>query len=320
VAVEVFRLPRETGDLPLATTQTSAEGFFRLTNLPLQVALLLEAQPEFRTVSAIVTLTDAATLRKDLNPTTTLAAAVAEQTLSSGEAFSPAQLARLENVAGQTLAAYPSGDVTADAVQRGSLAAAIAAAHVGSLDIRSTPSGAQVWIDDWDTGRTTPTLFTAQIKGQSTVRLHLDGYRDFVAVVELRAGARTRLDASLEPLPAQANRAPRIRLISLSTTSLPPEGDLLTVTATVTDADSDPLMVTARLRGGGVTFAGQRMTRLEGTDQYQTTLRVPGNLGSVPQSYTVEVTATDGRGGLASAVSDPLTVETVESPPSPAGF
>lgn len=72
-----------------------------------------------------------------------------------------------------------------------------AAAGPGSLQVVSRPAGAQVVVDGRAVG-TTPLLLPTVPSGRHDVRIELPGFRRWATSVEVSAGARTRVAASLE--------------------------------------------------------------------------------------------------------------------------
>jgi serine/threonine-protein kinase len=78
----------------------------------------------------------------------------------------------------------------------------------GSIEIDTRPPGARVRIDNRDVG-VTPIVVGDIREGTHSIRLELAGYRPWVTTVTVKAGARTRIAASLEavskPVPAAEN-------------------------------------------------------------------------------------------------------------------
>ena len=65
------------------------------------------------------------------------------------------------------------------------------------MGVESRPVGANVFVDGKLVG-TTPLLLDSVTPGEHAVRLELDGHRDWVASVNVVAGERRRVAASLE--------------------------------------------------------------------------------------------------------------------------
>jgi hypothetical protein len=72
-----------------------------------------------------------------------------------------------------------------------------AVAQVGSLQVVSRPSGAQVYLDDVRVG-TTPMTLGMVSEGRHRVRLDLPGYRPWTTSVDVTGDNPTRIGASLE--------------------------------------------------------------------------------------------------------------------------
>jgi hypothetical protein len=71
------------------------------------------------------------------------------------------------------------------------------AAKLGSLSVESRPVGATVFFNNQRMGQT-PLALNALPVGPGTVRLELEGYRSWSSTVEVTAGTRGRVAASLE--------------------------------------------------------------------------------------------------------------------------
>ena len=92
-------------------------------------------------------------------------------------------------------AARPTATVEAKLVAEAAETAA--GATTGSLFVESRPSSAQVFIDNRSIG-TTPVSVPDLSPGNHRVRLELAGFTSWVTMAEVKAGARTRVSASLE--------------------------------------------------------------------------------------------------------------------------
>ena len=68
----------------------------------------------------------------------------------------------------------------------------------GSLQVASSPSGAQVFVDDNLIG-TTPLLLSNVAAGSRQLRVELSGYKIWTTSVQIEPSARFRVSASLEP-------------------------------------------------------------------------------------------------------------------------
>ncbi|HEY7441126.1 MAG TPA: PEGA domain-containing protein, partial [Vicinamibacterales bacterium] len=71
------------------------------------------------------------------------------------------------------------------------------ASKLGSLSIESRPAGATVFFNNQQMGQT-PLALNDLPAGPGTVRLELEGYRSWSSTVEVMAGTRNRVAASLE--------------------------------------------------------------------------------------------------------------------------
>ncbi len=72
------------------------------------------------------------------------------------------------------------------------------AVTVGTLDIKSSPAGARVYIDGTDTGNITPYVITSVDEGDHTIKLTLAGYKDKEGTVTVNAGDTTYINWELE--------------------------------------------------------------------------------------------------------------------------
>lgn len=67
----------------------------------------------------------------------------------------------------------------------------------GTIDITSDPAGAKIFLDDVDTGKTTYDTITTKT-GTHTIKLTLEGYKDYVQEVEVKRGKIIEVSAILE--------------------------------------------------------------------------------------------------------------------------
>jgi len=67
----------------------------------------------------------------------------------------------------------------------------------GNLQVNSTPTGAEIWLNGENTGKLTNHLFERLAPGSYVVRLVLAGYTDWVDTVEVVGGQTTTIDANL---------------------------------------------------------------------------------------------------------------------------
>ena len=69
----------------------------------------------------------------------------------------------------------------------------------GSLRVSSSPSGAEVFIDEIYRGYT-PLTVGSLSSGRHTVRLHLSGYQDFTRTADISAGSEAVVQATMNPV------------------------------------------------------------------------------------------------------------------------
>jgi hypothetical protein len=95
------------------------------------------------------------------------------------------------------------GSVTFTAGQTVDVTADLQAITTGTLDIDSTPRGADIWIDDADLGALTPQVFTDMTPGLHHIKLTAPGYLDWRIDVTIQAGQTSTINAvmDLEPTP-----------------------------------------------------------------------------------------------------------------------
>ncbi len=67
----------------------------------------------------------------------------------------------------------------------------------GSINIKSTPWGAAIFLDDEDTGRITNDTIRMK-EGKYTVRLKLEGYKDYIEGIEVIRTKTVPISADLE--------------------------------------------------------------------------------------------------------------------------
>jgi sugar lactone lactonase YvrE len=70
-------------------------------------------------------------------------------------------------------------------------------ASAGSIQVNSTPSGAQVFLDGSDTGQVTNTTLTKISPGSHEVEVSKEGYVDYKETVTVTSGQTARVDATL---------------------------------------------------------------------------------------------------------------------------
>ncbi len=77
---------------------------------------------------------------------------------------------------------------------------AVLSSATGALQVNSTPTGAEIWLDGSNTGQLTNHLFEDVSPGSHIVKLTKEGYKDWVDTVEVVAGETTTIDATLEEI------------------------------------------------------------------------------------------------------------------------
>jgi PEGA domain len=114
---------------------------------------------------------------------------------------------------GAEVTAYVNGDVrlesakfaaraqetaaaAAPAQGEGTTSTAAMASATGSLDVHSTPDGAEVYVDGAFVGNTPATLKLAS--GQHTIRCTQSGYKDWSREITVQSGSQAHLTATLE--------------------------------------------------------------------------------------------------------------------------
>jgi hypothetical protein len=121
--------------------------------------------------------------------------------------------------------------------------------------------------------------------GTWQVTASLDGYGFDAAAVAVTANASSAVNVVGRDL-----NQPPVLTAQVSATTLPFTGGAVTVDATATDADGQPLVVTV------VTAAGTTTLAAVGQDVYRGTVTLPANDTYAAQTHTLQVVATDGRG------------------------
>ena len=69
----------------------------------------------------------------------------------------------------------------------------------GGIDVRSTPSGARIYLDGVDSGKTTNAVLPGLAVGAHTVRLVLERYQDSTAAVDVRKDQTALVSVDLKP-------------------------------------------------------------------------------------------------------------------------
>ncbi|MGD2087338.1 MAG: Ig-like domain-containing protein [Candidatus Aminicenantes bacterium] len=87
----------------------------------------------------------------------------------------------------------------------------------GSIKVESSPEAARIWLNETDTGQTTPAVLTGIQPGSHSIKLTKEGYLDYQVTVTVEAGKETLLFAPLTP-------APTPNFVTTSDTVIVPEG------------------------------------------------------------------------------------------------
>jgi len=70
---------------------------------------------------------------------------------------------------------------------------------LGRVQVNSTPTGAEIWLDSANTGKTTNYLLSSLSPGEHIIELTLAGHRDWTSGLTVVAGQTTTVDAELLP-------------------------------------------------------------------------------------------------------------------------
>jgi hypothetical protein len=82
--------------------------------------------------------------------------------------------------------------------------------NTGSLQVKSTPPGAMIYLDNIYTGLVTPSTVTGVNPGEHTVTLRLSGYQDAISKVTVNAGEAEPLTIGLAPGSSQTSDTPSV--------------------------------------------------------------------------------------------------------------
>ena len=70
---------------------------------------------------------------------------------------------------------------------------------VGSISVSSSPTGAAIWLNGNNTGKVTNSALPNIAPGNYTVKLTMEGYRDFEQAVTVQASSTAQVNASMTP-------------------------------------------------------------------------------------------------------------------------
>lgn len=99
-----------------------------------------------------------------------------------------------------TLVVAPTDSVTETPV-----ASPVVESIPGSIKITSEPVGAAIWLDGKKTKEKTPSVLKDIAPGKHSIRLVLDGYKEYKCNVTVPSGGRADLARALDPVPAKSD-------------------------------------------------------------------------------------------------------------------
>jgi tetratricopeptide (TPR) repeat protein len=136
----------------------------------------------------------------------------------------------------------------------------------GSIKVESSPDGARIWLNDTDTGQTTPAVLTAIQPGSHSIKLTKEGYLDYQVNVTVEAGKETLLFAPLTP-------APTPNFVTTSDTVVVPEGGQSTFQVKLSERPVSNVTANVRRISGDTDItisSGENLTFTSGNwDTYQ---------------------------------------------------
>ncbi len=250
----------------LQTTQTDAEGFYRLSGQPLGKLLQIEAvdpfqlpERKYRRVAGVISFSVAEDRTRNLNPASTLAAAIVG-VKGQNEPLSDEQVSDLEAISEARLAQPGAPDITADPEALLQLATEMANAQYGTADVFVYAKAATKvavfvnsarvgTVDALPSGSTAQTNFihlTKLARGLVTVRLEAAGYQADEFTLAIEPGQNALATRTLVPVPEPGeNSAPVIVDKRAVPDRLPSSGGRVVVQALVYDPDGDAIDVCA---------------------------------------------------------------------------
>lgn len=136
----------------------------------------------------------------------------------------------------------------------------------GSIKVESSPEGAQIWLNDTDTGQITPAVLADIQSGSHSIKLTKEGYLDYQVNVTVEAGKETLLFAPLTP-------APTPNFVTTSDTVTVPEGGQSTFQVKLSERPAANVTATVRWISGDADItisSGENLTFTSGNwDTYQ---------------------------------------------------
>lgn len=306
----------------LETTQTDAEGFYRLSGQPLGKLLQIEAVDPFqlpdrkyRRVAGVISFSVAEDRTRNLNPASTLTAAIVG-VKGQNEPLSDEQVSDLERISEARLSQPGAPDITADPDALLRLAKEMVDAQYGTADVfvyakaaakvAVFVNGAQVGtVDALPSGSSAQTNFihlTELARGLVTVRLEAAGYLDDEFTLEIEPGQNAVANRTLLPVPEPGeNAAPVIVDKRAVPERLPSSGGRVVIQALVYDPDGDDISVCAVIVPPAPTPGADRpaavtvdMTRID-DHLFVGSFDAPANAHQGNDTYSVCVEARDAR-------------------------
>jgi len=136
----------------------------------------------------------------------------------------------------------------------------------GSIKVESSPDGARIWLNETDTGQTTPAILAGIQPGSHSIKLTKEGYLDYQVNVTVEVGKETLLFAPLTPAPTPI-------FVTTSDTVTVPEGGQSTFQVKLSEKPISNVTATVRRISGDmdITIAsGENLTFTSGNwDTYQ---------------------------------------------------
>jgi tetratricopeptide (TPR) repeat protein len=137
----------------------------------------------------------------------------------------------------------------------------------GSIKVESSPDEARIWLNETDTGQTTPAVLTGIQPGSHSIKLTKEGYLDYQVTVTVEAGKETLLFAPLTPAPTPS-------FVTTSDTVIVPEGGQSTFQVKLSERPVSNVTATVRRISGDTDItisSGENLTFTSGNwDTYQT--------------------------------------------------
>ena len=137
---------------------------------------------------------------------------------------------------------------------------------IGSIRVQSSPDAARIWLNETDTGLSTPAVLTGIQPGSHSIKLTKEGYLDYQVNVTVEAGKETLLFAPLTP-------APTPTFVTTSDTVTVPEGGQTTFQVKLSERPAANVSATVRWISGDADItisSGENLTFTTGNwDTYQ---------------------------------------------------